>query len=722
MIGSSTGTNLAIGIALILRDQFSGTARMAGQELDNLQKRSQRANLEAARNVNAIGAATGVAALGAMRDWVKTGLDFEKQMTYVYAISEKQQGYSLDKMKKRAQEVGVNTMFDAQQVAEGMVYMAQAGMTLEEVYKNINAAAILAGGTMSTVNNAADVMSSVMIGFDIPASEQNALRVADIITQSLNQSKMDIDSYSESIKYIIPTARTLGISLEEVSATMSTVAQAGLRGSQAGTGTENFFRYLANAASGDSKKANEALAKLGMTVGDIKDSSGNLLPLPQIISKIGSALEGLGNVEQMNVMHDIFGTRGMRPAVLVSTLKQAAGSQGLFNKFLEQINASQGMANSINNQMMGAVPGKMDQFNESMNNLKIAFTGALIPALSVVLPILTKFFTILKSAMETPMGKWLITLAAGFVLIKTAVMGYRAVVLTLNLLHGRLGQGFAGTAGSVTSGYNMMTAAAQRYAAAANMGIAGAVGAAGRYSYSKGIGAQFMGPAIWNAKRKQWTSNNWGISKDAALSQRYMQRYGAGARFAHLSNKIGNVAPWAALGGMGLQMAAGAVGEDTGAGRVMNVAGGALGWAGTGAMLGSVIPGIGTAAGAIVGGVGGLLWGLYDDMKNEEQRLKEAKDKADALKEESGGFDPVQWKVNAQKYLSMQYGDVAYTKGYLGGQQFGTTRAGANMWLQNGGNYSHPKSNRITINIDGKQAMDKTVGDRDYETFVNLGF
>ena len=173
MIGSSTGTNLAIGIALILRDQFSGTARAAGQELDNLQKRSQRANLDAARNVNAIGAATGVAALGAMRDWVKTGLDFEKQMTYVYAISEKQQGYSLDKMKKRAQEVGVNTMFDAQQVAEGMVFMAQAGMTLEEVYKNINAAAILAGGTMSTVNNAADVMSSVMIGFDIPASEQN---------------------------------------------------------------------------------------------------------------------------------------------------------------------------------------------------------------------------------------------------------------------------------------------------------------------------------------------------------------------------------------------------------------------------------------------------------------------------------------------------------------------------------------------------------------------
>ena len=39
MIGSSTGTNLAIGIALILRDQFSGTARAAGQELDNLQKR-----------------------------------------------------------------------------------------------------------------------------------------------------------------------------------------------------------------------------------------------------------------------------------------------------------------------------------------------------------------------------------------------------------------------------------------------------------------------------------------------------------------------------------------------------------------------------------------------------------------------------------------------------------------------------------------------------------
>ena len=42
MIGSSTGTNLAIGIALILRDQFSGTARTAGQELDNPLEGSRR--------------------------------------------------------------------------------------------------------------------------------------------------------------------------------------------------------------------------------------------------------------------------------------------------------------------------------------------------------------------------------------------------------------------------------------------------------------------------------------------------------------------------------------------------------------------------------------------------------------------------------------------------------------------------------------------------------
>lgn len=65
--------------------------------------------------------------------------------------------------------------------------------------------------------------------------------------------------------------------------------------------------------------------------------------------------------------------------------------------------------------------------------------------------------------------------------------------------------------------------------------------------------------------------------------------------------------------GFGLGLGADYVGTDTGAGAAMDVAGSTLGYASTGAMLGSFIPGIGTAVGGIAGGLIGLGIGAYNN-------------------------------------------------------------------------------------------------------------
>lgn len=741
MIGSS-GSNLAIGISLIIRDQFSGRARQAGQELDRLQQRSQRAQMESARNVNAIGAATGVAALMGMREWVQVGAEFGKQMTYMYSISEKKQGYSLDKMKKKAMEVGANTMFSTTEVGKSMVTMAQAGQNVEQIYRNINSTAVLAAATMSDIHSSASTMNDIMIGFNIPATEQNSMRVADIITKSINDSNIQLADFGESMKYIIPTATSLGVSLEEVAAMISTIGNAGIKGSMAGTNLENLMRYLARAtgAEGGSKQY-EALSMLGLQPSDLMAANGQMKSMSQIIPMIGNQLQNMSknNVKGYNAMMDILGVRGGRAGNLL------AQNMGTYDKFLSGVNNSQGAAQKTADDVMGSLWGTNEQLASTWENLKIVLTEAIEPVLVPLIKGLTWFINLLRQAVQTPIGKFLTILAAGFIAIRTGVMGYRAVVLSLRLMHSTLGSGFMGTAARITGGYNQMTAAAQRYNAVAGMG--GAMGGMGGYAAGRYGPMGMMGPATnmrmmqmmgygrnsrlgVNAAGRYYNKANGRLISNA-VGERYMAAtygrgvglMGAGSNLAKFGKFAGRASPYAMIGGMALQMGSSAVGEETGLGRGMNVAGSALGWAGTGAMLGSVVPGIGTAAGAIIGGVGGLLYGLYDDMKNEEARLKAAKDQADALKMDNQGFDPVQWKYNAQKYLSMAPGETSYSKGFGGGSMMPTSRAGANMWLQNGGVYSHPKTpNRITINIDGKQAMDKTVNDSNYETFVNLGF
>ena len=206
-------------------------------------------------------------------------------------------------MKKRAMEVGAETMFSSTQVAEAMVTMAQAGQDVEQVYKNINSVAILAAATMSDINSSASAMNDIMIGFNIPASEQNSLRVADIITKSINDSNIKLADFQESMKYIIPTATSLGISLEEVAAIISTIGNADIKGSMAGTNTENMLRYLARATGAEGgQKQFEALAMLGLQPSDLMNANGQLKSMAEIIPLLGGRLKEMSKNNVQGLM------------------------------------------------------------------------------------------------------------------------------------------------------------------------------------------------------------------------------------------------------------------------------------------------------------------------------------------------------------------------------------------------------------------------------------
>lgn len=736
MIGTS-GSNLAIGISLILRDQFSGRANAASQSLTNLQQRSQRAQMEAARNANAIGAGVGVAALAGMREWVKVGADFGKQMTYMYSISEKKQGFTIDRMKNKAMEVGANTMFSTTEVAKSMVTMAQAGQNVEQIYKNINSVAILAAATMSDIHSSASTMNDIMIGFNIPATEQNSMRVADIITKSINDSNIQLADFGESMKYIIPTATSLGISLEEVAAMISTIGNAGIKGSMAGTNLENTMRYLAKAtgAEGGSKQA-EALSMLGLAPSDLMASNGQLKSMAEIIPMIGNKLKQMStnNVQGFNAMMDLLGVRGGRAGNLL------AQGMASYDKFLTGVNASQGAAQRTADDVMGSLWGTDEQLQSTWENLKIVFTEAIEPVLVPLLKGITLLVNGLRKMVQTPIGKFLTILAAGFVLVRTGVMGYRAVVLSLRLLHGSLGNGFRGTASSIIGGYNGMTAAAQRYAAASGAASMGGY-AAGRYGMmgmmGPGTNMKMMQMMGYGAASKlgvnaagRYFNKSTGRLVSNAVGERYMgMTYGRGggmlggtSAMTKFGRFAGNASPYAMIGGMALQMGASAVGEDTNAGKAMNYTGSALGMAGTGAMIGSMIaPGIGTAVGAVIGGAGGLLMTYFSYLDKEKQKIDSLKDEVNSTNREKS-FNPDEWRLNAQQYLSMPTGSSQYYKG-VGNSMNPTNRAGANAWLANGGHYTDGKKtgSQIIINIDGKRAMDKKIEESKYETFVNLG-
>lgn len=714
MTGSISGSNLAIGISLVLRNKFSGGVKTAIASLDELEAKTQRMakqQMAMQRDMNAVGAGIGLMAIRGMANWTKIGAGFGYTMDYVSTIADKKGGVGFDKLSQRAKLLGADTMFTARQVADGMKYMGMAGMNTEEIYNNISAAVSLAGATMERLEGkggTADIMTNVMKGFNISSTEKNAMRVADVLTTAVTGANTNLWDFHEGLKYAVSTARTLGVSLEETSSLLMIMGDAGIQGSMAGTAIENMLRYTVRAMNeAKLNKGGKALQLLGLSPKDLKDTQGRLMGISPVLKTIGSRLSAMDDITKYNTSADIFGVRGNRAAMLA----MADGLES-FDKALERLNNNAtGRATNNLKTMMGTLMGTGMELSSSWETFQITFTESVEPILIPVLSILTQTIKVLNRLASTPLGSFLTKLAAGFIVVKTVTMGYRAVVLSLRLLHLNMGASFTGSAAKVVAGYNSMTSAAGRFAAVSGVGMA-AGGKYGAMAARAGIG-NFVGTASNGAKYKL------GRGGTSTFVSRNTPTGWSLGRQTKFGNFMGKASPWAMLGGMGLSMAGESMvdegGEKTGWGKGLSVAGDAIGWAGTGAMLGSIVPGLGTTIGAVVGGVGGLLYGLYNE-------LESVSDIVDNATKEKPTTNIEKWAEKAKKLQEMKFLDTIFGAGFTPdvNSMWATDKAGANAWLQNGQQFT-PDPNRITINIDGKRAFDETINKKQYEALIDLG-
>lgn len=730
MISTITGSNLAIGVSLYLNDGITGKAQQAANSLREFSTSAERAAATNIRNVNAIGAAVGLGAIQQMRQWVLVGAEFDKRMKYLESISDSA-GTAFDNkvLKEKARQVGMDTMFSTTQIAGAMVTMGQAGQTAEDIHKNIQSVAVLAAATMSDIESTSSYMNDIMIGFQIPASAENSMRVADIITKSINDSNLKLQDFGESMKYVIPTAQSLGISLEEVAAMLSTIGNAGIKGSMAGTNLENMFRYMATAAGKDGRpKQVNALAALGLTPEDLRDANGELKTGAELINMFGKAMNSMDetSLENFNAMVGLVGVRGGRAGNILAQQFQH------FEKFLDKINNSDGTAQKTADDVMGTLAGSIEQVNSSLENLKTIFTDSITPVLQPVLEGFIKLVKVISELVSTPLGATITAIAAGVVVVKTAVMGWRASILTLRMTHSMMTGQVLTNLRAIAAQQAIVTAGAAGVAGAAGAGAAGTAAAtatAGRVASLAALsagGAGILGSLFMRNAGKGFTTNSAGRIIDTKTG-----RFASGAavdshigKYQKIQGRIATANKWAGrgsvpamLGGMALDYGAEAVGRDTTAGQVMGVAGSTLSMAGTGAMIGSIFPGIGTAAGAIAGAAIGLGMGIYNNMQQQKANIEAATEQIESSQVDYGETGGGDWLARTQQYLGLVKNKPHYFDDYNARGRI--TTPGWNG--QNLNPLFRPTPNQITINIDGQRTMSKLIQETNYSERINLG-
>lgn len=206
---------------------------------------------------------------------------------------------------------GESTIYTATQVADLQIIYSKLGLTTKEIKEATEATLNLATATGEDLAKSADVVGTVLRIFNLEASETS--RIVDVMTGSFNQTTLGLENFFEAMKYVGPIAQANNISLEETTALLGTLADAGIRGSMAGTSLRKILSEI-DKGSGTLQEKLKKLAANGLSSADAMDEVGrtayaSLLVLTQNTEQTDKLNDSLHNVtgsaeEAAKVMRD----------------------------------------------------------------------------------------------------------------------------------------------------------------------------------------------------------------------------------------------------------------------------------------------------------------------------------------------------------------------------------------------------------------------------------
>ena len=219
---------------------------------------------------------------------------FEQQMAKVRAVSGAT-STEFAALKANAEELGASTRFSATEVAELQTEFAKLGFTAAEIENVTEGTLALAQATDSDLAQAAEVAGNVLRAFQLQASETG--RVTDVMAQSFNSTALDMETFSLSMKFVAPVAASAGVSLEETTALLGLLADAGIKGSTAGTSLRRIISELGAGSEPVTEKIKQ-LAAGGLDLTSAMDEVGReaqsaLLVLGNNIDKVDGLTKGL---------------------------------------------------------------------------------------------------------------------------------------------------------------------------------------------------------------------------------------------------------------------------------------------------------------------------------------------------------------------------------------------------------------------------------------------
>ncbi|MCY8952026.1 phage tail tape measure protein [Bacillus atrophaeus] len=366
-----------------------------------------------------------------MKDAVQVGIDFEKQMSKVKAISGGSAA-EVSKLREQAKELGATTVFTASQAADAQGFLAMAGFKVNDIYDAMPGMLSLAAAGQLELGTAADITSNIMSAFALKAKESG--HASDVIAYAAANANTNVEQMGEAMKFLAPNANSLGWGMEESAAAIMAFGDAGLQGSIAGQAFGTSLIRLATPA----RKAQKEIDRLGF---EFFDAAGNMKSLPKVVAEMEKGMKGMTKEQQAATLKTIVGAEAYKHwAILLQKGSKALGDN------TKELEKSDGAAKKMADTMLDNAHGSIVAFQSALEGAKINLTEGLLPALGDLADkgtgIISTFNKMDSSTVQT-IGKTAL-LATGILGVTTAVAVLTAGVGALLAFTGPVGLAIVG--------------------------------------------------------------------------------------------------------------------------------------------------------------------------------------------------------------------------------------------------------------------------------------
>jgi len=337
----------------------------------------------------------GVAALGAASaamvkfgaDSVQTGAEFDKSMSQVAATMGKTTEEIQD-LRDFAQEMGRTTAFSATQSADALNYMALAGYDAETSMSMLpNVLNLAAAGSMDLARASDMVTDSAtalgMVLEDGTVDIERVTQMIDEMAKAASTGNTSVEQLGDAFLTVGGLAQELNggmVTLEdgtevavdgiqELEIALTAMANAGIKGSEAGTHMRNMITKLSDPSSEGAK----ALKSMGVAV---FDTSGQMRSLADIFGDLSSEMDKMTQEQKIQTITSLFNARDLASAEAIL----AAVDQD-WNKIGASIVDAEGAASKMAETQLDNLAGDVTLFKSALEGAQITVSDVLTPSL-----------------------------------------------------------------------------------------------------------------------------------------------------------------------------------------------------------------------------------------------------------------------------------------------------------------------------------------------------